>query len=107
MGTTVLTRVGFLHLATATVGYVLRPVADAKHRHLANELAQIHLKGFRVVNRIGRTGKNHANHRLIANRELVVGQNFAKRVEFAHATTNQLSGLRAEIQDDNFLLHEF
>ena len=105
VGTPVFPRIGFLHLAAQSVRHKLRTIANAQHRHLAQKLTQIHFKRLRIVHRKRRTRKNHANHRIVAHRKLIVGQNFAKRVKFANASTNQLSGLRTEIQDNNFLLH--
>ena len=105
VGTPVFARIGFLHLAAQSVRHKLRTIANAQHRHLAQKLTQIHFKRLRIVHRKRRTRKNHANHRIVAHRKLIVGQNFAKRVKFANASTNQLSGLRTEIQDNNFLLH--
>ena len=37
--------------------------------------------------------------------ELVVRQDLAEGVHFAHATAYQLGRLRAEVQNDNLLLH--
>ena len=37
--------------------------------------------------------------------ELVVRKNLAKGIQLTHTAANELRGLRAEIEDDNLLLH--
>ena len=105
MGAAILACAGRFHLATAAVGNVLGAVAYAQHGHLAHKLAQVDLEGFGVVHRVGRTRENDSNYALVAHRELVVGQNFAERVELTHAAAYELGRLRAEVENDNLLLH--
>ena len=81
-------------------------VADAQHGHAAHKLAQVYLEGFRVVHTEGRTAEDDANDRWVVLRELVVGQDFAEGVELAHAASDELCGLRSEVEDNDFLLHE-
>ena len=38
-------------------------------------------------------------------RKLVVRKDFAESVEFAHAAADELGRLRAEVENDDFLLH--
>ena len=38
-------------------------------------------------------------------RKFVVGKDFAESVEFTHAATDELGRLRAEVENDNLLLH--
>jgi hypothetical protein len=57
------------------------------------------------VDTVWRTTKDDADDRVISNRKLVVGQDFAKRVQLSHTATDKLSGLRAKVKDDDFLLH--
>ena len=103
MGAAILAGVGFLDLSAIDVRNILRSVADAEHGHLADKLREIDLKSVGVVHREGRTAEDDADDALVANGKLVVGQNLAERVEFADTATNQLCGLAAEVEDDDFL----
>ena len=80
-------------------------IADAQHWDTTNELREIDLKGLRVMHREGRSRKDNTDNRFITYWELVIRQNFAESVEFAHATADKLCRLRTEIQNDDFLLH--
>ena len=105
MGAAILAAVGRLHTAAAMVRDVLRAVADAQHGQVPHKLAQVDLKCLPVVHRERRTAQNHANHAGVINGKLVIGKNLAEGVEFAHPPPNELGGLRAEVKDDNLLLH--
>ncbi len=52
------------------------------------------------------TRQYHADDRRVIVRELVVGHDFAIGVELADAASDELSGLRSEIENDDFFLHE-
>ena len=86
-------------------GHELGAVTDAEHRQTFADLRQIGFEGLLVIDREGRAGKDDADHRLVVMRELVVGNNLAISVEFAHAAPDKLGGLRAEIKDNYFFLH--
>ena len=105
MGTSVLTAVGLLHLATQGMRDELRSITDAQHGHTTYELAQVYLEGLGIVDAIGRTAENHAYHRGVVLRKLVVGHNLAKGVQLAHPAANELRGLRAEVENNNLLHH--
>ena len=80
-------------------------VADAKHWQASYKLCEIDLECFWVVNRIGRAAEDYSDYRRVVFRELVVGKNLAEGVELTHATANELGRLRAEVENDNLLLH--
>ena len=50
--TSILTTVGFLHLAAKGMRDELCTIADAQHGYLTNELIQIHFERLRIVDRI-------------------------------------------------------
>ena len=60
VGAAILAGVGLFHPPASGVGYELRPVTDAQHRHSAHELAQICLERLWVVHRIGRPAEYDA-----------------------------------------------
>ena len=91
--TAILAGVCLLHLAAQRVGDKLRTVADTQHGHLADKLRQIDLKRLGIVNRVGRTTQDHADHRRIVVREFVVRHNLAEGVQFTNTTTDQLRRL--------------
>ncbi len=105
VGASVLARVGLLHPSAIGVGNELRSVANAEHGDFPDKLREIDLEGVGVVHREGRPAENHADDALVAHGKLVVRKDFAERVEFADATGNQLRGLAAEVEDDDFLVH--
>ena len=60
------------------------------------------------INAKGATGEYHTDNALalfLAVRILVVRDDFAVDAQFADASSDELSGLRAEIKDNNLLLH--
>ena len=98
------TRCGF-HFSTEVVCHILRTIANAQYRESAANLRKIDFEGLGIVDTEGGTGENHPNHRRIVVRKFVVGQNFAERIEFTHAAADELSGLRPEVENNDFLLH--
>ena len=107
VGTSVLTRVGCLHLSTIGVAYELSAVADAKHRDTSHKLAQVYLKGFLVVNRVRTSAEDNTNHAGVVLWELVVGHNLAEGIKLANTAADKLRSLRTEIKNNNLLLHYF
>ena len=105
IGSAVFAAVSRLHATSQCVTDELRTVAYSQHGHLADKLTEVHLESLWVVNAIGRTGQNDANHVLVSHWELVIRQNLAECVHFAQATSNQLCCLRTEVQNDNLFLH--
>ena len=107
VGTSVLARVGCLHLSAAGVRDVLCAVADAKHRDASYELAKVYLERLLVVNREGASAEDDADDRRVVLRELVVGHNLAEGIKLAHTAANELRGLRTKIKNYYLLLHYF
>ena len=105
VGPSILTGVGTFHLSTIGVGDELCAIADTQHRQTAHKLTEVDAEGLRVVHGIGRPTEYHADDRRVVGRKLIVGQDFAERVEFAHAASDELGGLRTEVEDNDFLLH--
>ena len=105
ISTTIFASVGGFYLSTIDVRHILCTIANAQDGKTAANFREVHLEGFRVINTERRTRKNDTNHRRIIVRKFVVRQNFAESVHFADATPNELSGLRTEVEDNNFLLH--
>ena len=97
MGPAILTAVGFFYLAAQRVRDELCSVTDSQYGQTANKLAQVYLEGLGVVDGVGRTAQYHANHRWVVLWKLVVGENLAEGVQFAHPAANELSGLRTEV----------
>ena len=96
-----------LDLAAQLPRHGLHAVADAQHRHAQIEhrlrRARRRVFGHRHV----AAGQDHAAgaefaHELVAD---VVGMDFAVDPRFAHAARDQLRVLRAEVEDENFLVH--
>ena len=105
IGPSVLTAVGLLHLSAKGVTDELRTIADAQHRNLTHELAQVHFERLRVMNRIRRSAQYHTNHRGVVFRELVVRQDLTESIKLADTPAYELRGLRTEIQNNYLLLH--
>ena len=71
----------------------LSTIANAQHRHLADELVQVDLKRFGVVDGIRRPREDNTYHGVVAHREFVVRQNLAEGVKFTDTAANELRGL--------------
>ena len=100
----VLAALGTFHASAVSVRHVLCAVADAEDRQASANAAKIHLESLGVVHAVRRTGENDTDDGVIIVRKLVVGQDFAEGVQFAHAAAYELRGLRTEIEDNDFLL---
>ena len=98
------TRCGF-HFSAEVLCHILRAIANAQDGKAPANLRKIDFEGLGIVDTERRTGENDTNHRRIVVRKFVVRQNFAERVEFTHAAADELSGLRPEVENNNFLLH--
>ena len=87
------------------MAHELGAVADAKYGQSAAETRKVNLKGLGVIDGEWTSAENDTDDRWVVMRKLVVGEDFAESVEFAHTTSDELRRLRAEIEDDDFLLH--
>jgi len=105
VGTPILASAGRFYLAPVGIADILCAIADAKHRVLADDAAQIGLERLRVVHGIRTAAENHSNDRGVIMGKLVVGNDLAEGVQLAHTAADELRGLRAEIKDDDLLLH--
>ncbi len=88
------------------MSHQLRSIADAENWILAPEAVEGDAERFLVVDRERRSRQDHTDHRWIVGRKFVVGNDFTISGEFAHATTDELGCLRAEVKDNDFFLHE-
>ena len=93
IGTTVLTRALRFHLASEGVGHELGTVADAEDGILATNLVEVELEGTLLIDAVGRTRQDDANHVGVILRKFVVRHDFAERVELTHTASDQLRSL--------------
>ncbi len=93
------------YLSIVGIRHKLCTIADTQNRIFATNLTQIYLEGIFIINRKRTSGKDDSFNCCIFFRKLVIRNNFAIRVQFAYATTNQLCCLRTEIKNYYFLLH--
>ena len=107
MGTSVFATVGLFNFTTHGMGNKLCAIADAEYGNPADKLRQVDLECLRVVNAIGRTTEDDTNDRRIVLGKLIVGEYLTKSIEFAHTSANELCGLRTEIENNDFLLHDY
>ena len=105
LGTSVLATARRLHLSAVGVAHVLSAIADAEDRVASADFGQIHFECLLVIDGERTTGENHTDDVGVVLWKFVVRENFAESVQFAHAATNELRGLRTEIENDDFLLH--
>ena len=105
VGAAVFAAVGLLHLAAERMADELGAIADAQHGQTTHEARQVYLEGLGIVHAVGRTAEDDAYHVAIVLGVLVVRQNLAKRIEFAHTPADELGGLRTEVENNDFLLH--
>jgi hypothetical protein len=94
-----------LHVATERVADKLGSVADAEHGVVADDLREVNLERFLVVDRVRTATEDDTDDGRVVLRELVVRQNLTERVQLAHTTADELRGLRSEVENDDFLLH--
>ena len=104
VGAAILAAAGRLHFAAEHVAHELCAVTYTEDGHTASELAEVHLESLGVIDAVGAACQYDADDVGIADRELVVGQYLAEGIELAQAACNKLCRLRAEVQNDNFLL---
>ncbi len=96
-----------LDLAAELSGHGLHAVADAQHRHAQLEhrlrRARRRLLGHRhMAARQDHAAGAEIAHELLAD---VVGMDFAVDPRFAYAPRDELCVLRAEVEDEDFLMH--
>ena len=87
----------------------LSSVAYAEYRKAADEFVKVEFESAFVVYRQRAARQDDTDNAFLgfaAERELVVGDNFAVDRQFADAAANQLSGLRTEVEDYYFLRHK-
>ncbi|MNN42184.1 hypothetical protein D3C81_1563460 [compost metagenome] len=108
LGVAELALVAPLDLAAKLHGHGLHAVADAQHRH-----AQVphRLRGAQLVVFIGAgvaAGQDDGLRRVLADEFVghIVRMDFAVDVRLANAAGNQLRDLRAEIKDEDFVVHD-
>ena len=106
MGAAVFARGRRLDAASGGVGDELGAVADAEHRQLAAQTRKLRAESFFIIDRERRAGEDHADDRWIVVRKLVVGQDFAILTELAHTASDELRGLRSEVENDYLFLHK-
>ena len=93
------------YFAAQMMRHKLHAVADAQYRY-----AQIKNTGIGliigVVHRIGAAGKNNSFgvEGFDFGQWHIEGMQFAIHMRFAHAAGNQLGDLRAEVEDEDFVL---
>ena len=104
-GTAILTAAGRLYPAAIKPGHILCSVTDTQDRVSATNGTQIHLERLRVVDTVGRAGEDDTDNTRIIVREPVVRQDFAESIQLTQTPTDELGGLRAEIKNNNLLLH--
>ena len=97
--------ISLLYLATIGMGDILCTIADTQHRQPADKLTEVNLEGLRVVDRERRATEDDSDDGGIILRKLVVRKNLAEGVELSDTTSDELRGLRSEIENDNLLLH--
>ena len=105
MRTPIFTRTGRLYFPTVSIRHKLCAIANSQYRIFTTNLTQIYFESIFIVNRERTSGENNPFNSRVFFRKFVIRNNFAIRVQFAYATTNQLCCLRTEIKNYYFLLH--
>ena len=113
VGASELAAAGPFDAAAEGVGHRLEAVADAQNRHrravgaMHLEEGRVELGSTLVVDRTGAARENQPEgpHRFHLSRIDRAGVDLRKNTGLAHAPRNELRILRAEIQDDNSLVH--
>ena len=103
MGAPVLPCAYALDTSAQHMADVLCTIADAEDGVAATNLCEVDAEGLGVVDAIGRTRKDDADDIGIVEGHLVVGEDFAERVQLADAPSDELCGLRTEVKNDDFL----
>ncbi len=88
-------------LAAELVGHELQAVADAEHRDAAGPQCGVGPRGIGVVHRRRPPGQDHGRHpsALELGHRRVVRQQLGVDVQLAHAASDELRELAAEVQD--------
>ncbi len=105
----VLTRRRRLDGAAVAVRHELGAIADTQHRNCLIDFSDIDTVGVLVVHRQRTARENHTDDTVLgftAEGILVVGDNLAVNIQLTHTTPDELGRLRAEIEDNNLLLHK-
>ena len=92
------------HLTAESIRHQLTAVADAQDRVFATDFRQVDFESLLVVDRERAAGKDNADDRRVVFRHFVVGYDFAVHVKLADASSDELCGLRTEIQNDYFFV---
>jgi hypothetical protein len=112
-GETELALMSTLHLATELVGHGLHAIADPQHRHAQFEHRLGRLVGRFLVDAGMAARQDHTLERAIAGVVPdplvgdVTGMDFAQYMGLAHASRDQLGDLGTEIEDEDFLMHQW
>src|SRR5262245_23743117 len=95
-----------LHLAAERLAGELHAVADAEHGNAEVEDRRVELRRPRLVDAGRSTGENKAAWCQLADtrRRYVVTHDLAKDILLAHAPSDELAVLRAEVDDENTLV---
>ena len=93
-------------LAAELLGHGLHAVADAKHRHSELEYGRGRARRATLPHGCRSAGQDHTLRRELANEIVgnIVRLQLAIDVAFAHPARDQLRVLRAEIEDEDFLV---
>ena len=102
-GTAVFPRSHRLHFPAVRPAQVLGAVADAQHGITAQNAGQIGMESVGGIDAQRRAAQNDADDVRVPKGELVVREDFTKGVHLAHPTADELGGLRAKIQNNDFL----
>ena len=108
VGTAILARGSRLYLAAIGQRHELCSVADAEYGDCRSNGGDVNLIGAFVVHRQRAARQDYTDDVLLcllAVGILVVGDDFTIDVQLADSTPYKLGGLRAEVEDDDFLLH--
>ena len=105
MCTAIFTCTGRFYFSIVSIRHKLCTIADTQNRIFTTNLTQVYFEGIFIINRKRTSGKDDSFNCRIFFRKLVIRNNFAIRVQFAYATTNQLCCLRTEIKNYYFFLH--
>src|SRR5690606_21442012 len=102
------THTAILDLAAQLGCHRLHAIADAEHRHAQFKYRLWHARRVPLDYRAGTTRQNDASSAVAAH-ELIrhIGRKYlGKYAGFAHTARNQLGDLGAEIENENFGVHD-
>ena len=94
------------HLSAERVRHQLHPVADAEHGHAGGEHAEIAMRRARLRDALRTAGQDDADRRPSPQffERRVERENFGIDRQFPQAPRDELSELRAEVEDDDGLM---